>query len=61
MATVVRAVIAGNRSQGQGNKHPYGHPGNAPSFPSDHATPGFNPYGSPKPAQGARPGGRGPG
>ncbi|HDS1219026.1 pseudouridine synthase [Stenotrophomonas sp. TWI143] len=53
---------AGNRSQGaQGNKHPYGHPGNAPSFPSDHANPGFNPYGSPKPAQGARPGGRGPG
>lgn len=41
--------------------HPYGHPGNAPSFPSDHANPGgFNPYGdrprSPRP--GARPGGR---
>ncbi len=36
--------------------HPYGHPGNAPSFPSDHANPGFSPYGStPRPA-GARPG-----
>ncbi|WP_414616621.1 pseudouridine synthase, partial [Stenotrophomonas muris] len=56
-----RPAGGGNRSQGQGNKHPYGHPGNAPSFPSDHATPGFNPYGSPKPAHGARPGGRGPG
>lgn len=41
-------------------KHPYGHPGNAPSFPSDHANPGFNPYGErprkPRPA-GNRPGG----
>lgn len=38
----------GNRGGqgGQGNKHPYGHPGNAPSFPSDHANPGFSPYGS---------------
>ena len=47
---------------GQGQrKHPYGHPGNAPSFPSDHATPGFSPYGA-RPA-GARPSGgnRGPG
>jgi 23S rRNA pseudouridine2605 synthase len=44
---------------------PYGHPGNAPSFPSDHANPGgFNPYadrprgprpGGPRPA-GGRPG-----
>jgi 23S rRNA pseudouridine2605 synthase len=40
---------------------PYGHPGNAPSFPSDHATPGgFNPYGQPRSVrpQGARPGGK---
>jgi len=29
---------------------PYGHPDNAPIFPSDHATPGaFNPYGAPRP------------
>lgn len=48
--------------QGQGSGggqarsgHPYGHPGNAPSFPSDHAG-GSNPYG-----QGPRgPGPRGP-
>ncbi|MEO5629393.1 MAG: pseudouridine synthase [Thermomonas sp.] len=54
---------------------PYGHPGNAPHFPSDHANPGsFNPYGDRpsgnrppgnrppgKPGQGPRPGGpRGP-
>ncbi|WP_242107807.1 pseudouridine synthase [Luteimonas aquatica] len=43
---------------------PYGHPGNAPVFPSDHATPGgFNPYDrprGPKPG-GARPGGNRPG
>lgn len=43
---------------------PYGHPGNAPSFPSDHANPGgFNPYAerprSPRPA-GPRPGGNRP-
>ncbi|WAT13683.1 pseudouridine synthase [Xanthomonas fragariae] len=56
------------QSQGQ-RKHPYGHPGNAPSFPSDHANPGFSPYGTARPADGrptgARPGGpgskRGPG
>jgi len=43
--------------QGQPRKaHPYGHPGNAPSFPSDHANPGFSPYGNARPA-GARPGG----
>ena len=46
---------------GQGRaQHPYGHPGNAPVFPSDHANPGgFNPYGerprNPRPAN--RPGG----
>ncbi|MEB1301981.1 pseudouridine synthase [Xanthomonas campestris pv. campestris] len=56
------------QSQGQGQgqrKHPYGHPGNAPSFPSDHANPGFSPYGAARPATGrptgARPGdNRGP-
>lgn len=58
------------QSQGQGQgqrKHPYGHPGNAPSFPSDHATPGFSPYGarpagnrpSGAPRGGNRPGGSG--
>ena len=45
---------------------PYGHPGNAPHFPSDHANPGsFNPYGerppgnrpAGRPGQGPRPGG----
>jgi 23S rRNA pseudouridine2605 synthase len=46
--------------QGQRAPRPYGHPGNAPSFPSDHANPGsFNPYAdkprSPRP--GNRPGG----
>ncbi len=41
---------------------PYGHPGNAPSFPSDHATPGgFSPYGQPRgPRPQGRPGGGGP-
>ncbi len=48
--------------QGQGQRqarsaHPYGHPGGAPSFPSDHAgSGGFNPYGD-KP-RGPRPGNR---
>ncbi len=47
-------------SSGQGKpRHPYGHPGNAPVFPSDHATPNFDhgngsPYDRPR---GARPGG----
>ncbi len=52
----------GPRSEGGAQskpKHPYGHPGNAPSFPSDHANPGASPYGErprkPRPA-GARPG-----
>ena len=47
---------------GQGKpKHPYGHPGNAPSFPSDHANPGsHNPYGqAPRQNRGPRPGGPG--
>ncbi len=49
---------------GQRAPRPYGHPGNAPSFPSDHANPGsFNPYGdkprNPRPAgAGPRPGGK---
>jgi len=62
----------GTAGQGQGQrKHPYGHPGNAPSFPSDHATPGFSPYGARpsggnrgpggRPAGGPRPGGNRPG
>jgi len=36
---------------------PYGHPGNAPVFPSDHANPGASPYGRPN---GPRPGGNRP-
>ncbi len=52
--------------QGQGQPRaarPYGHPDNAPLFPSDHASPGsFNPYEQrprgPRP-QGGRPGGAG--
>lgn len=54
----------GGAAQGQQNprRHPYGHPGNAPSFPSDHANPGFSPYGSARPAGNARPAAkRGPG
>ena len=58
----------GGAGQGAGQgqrKHPYGHPGNAPSFPSDHANPGFNPYGARpagnRPAGGPRPGGNRPG
>ena len=46
-------------------KYPFGHPGNAPSFPSDHANPGsFNPYGDrPRSARpsGPRPAGGRPG
>jgi len=58
----------GGGGQGQRGPKPYGHPGNAPSFPSDHANPGsFNPYGdkprAPRPAGpgGPRPGGARPG
>jgi 23S rRNA pseudouridine2605 synthase len=57
-----RRDTRGGQGQGQGpgqgrSAHPYGHPGNAPSFPSDHANPGsFNPYAD-KP-RGARPGNR---
>jgi 23S rRNA pseudouridine2605 synthase len=54
----------GPRGAGQGQRgpRPYGHPDNAPNFPSDHANPGFNPYGErtgQRPG-GNRPGGRGP-
>ena len=63
----------GPRGPGQGPKparagKPYGHPGSAPSFPSDHANPGsFNAYDrprGPRPAgakpSGPRPSGAGP-
>ena len=50
----------GGGGQGQRSSRPYGHPGNAPSFPSDHANPGsYNPYAD-KP-RGPRPGGPRPG
>ncbi|MBD9368920.1 pseudouridine synthase [Xanthomonas sp. XNM01] len=56
----------GGGGQGQQRKpRPYGHPGNAPHFPSDHATPGAFPGNErgrgPRPAGGGRPGGGGPG
>lgn len=54
--------------QGQRTPRPYGHPGNAPNFPSDHANPGrVSPYGekprAPRPPgkPGGRPGGNRPG
>ncbi|KRG68816.1 pseudouridine synthase [Pseudoxanthomonas dokdonensis] len=64
-----RGPRGGQGGAGQGQPRaprPYGHPGNAPSFPSDHANPGFSPYGQPRPqgrpGGGNRaPGGRGPG
>ncbi len=51
--------------QGEGRParapRPYGHPGNAPHFPSDHANPGsFNPYGD-RPSGNRTPGNRPPG
>ena len=54
---------AGPHKQGQGQgagrpARPYGHPGNAGMFPSDHANGGFNPYGDQGP-RGPRPGGGG--
>lgn len=54
----------GGAAQGQGQKpgqraaRPYGHPGNAPSFPSDHANPGSP--GSYDRPRGPRPGGNRP-
>ncbi|MFT3762847.1 MAG: pseudouridine synthase [Pseudoxanthomonas sp.] len=59
-----RGNASGNSAKvGQRAAKPYGHPGNAPSFPSDHATPGgHTPYGQPRTARGpARPGGGKPG
>ena len=51
----------GGQGQGQRSPRPYGHPGNAPTFPSDHANPGSSPYGdkprAPRPS-GGKPGGR---
>lgn len=51
---------AGPQKQGQQPAgrpaRPYGHPGNAGSFPSDHANGGYNPYGDQGP-RGPRPGG----
>lgn len=52
---------AGNRGGQGGQRHPYGHPGNAPSFPSDHANPGANPYGNARPSGNRSAGPRGPG
>lgn len=52
-----RARKPGGKPAAKRPAHPYGHPGNAPLFPSDHATPDFNPYGA-RPAGNAR---RGPG
>ena len=60
-----RAGFGGERgprgAQGAAGKpqraaRPYGHPGSAPSFPSDHANPGFSPYG--QQPRGPRPQGR---
>ncbi len=60
--------FGGGEGRPQRAAKPYGHPGNAPSFPSDHANPGgFNPYGGhgdqrgprgPRPAGGKPGGGR---
>ncbi|WP_315388855.1 pseudouridine synthase [uncultured Stenotrophomonas sp.] len=52
---------AGNRGGQGAQRHPYGHPGNAPSFPSDHANPGASPYGNARPAGNRPAGNRGPG
>ncbi|MDV3254506.1 MAG: rRNA pseudouridine synthase [Lysobacter sp.] len=55
------AAGGGGQGQSQRSPKPYGHPGNAPVFPSDHANPGgFNPYGDkPRSARPAgKPGGR---
>ena len=52
----------GGEGRPQRAAKPYGHPGNAPSFPSDHANPGgFNPYGGhgdQRGPRGPRPGGK---
>ncbi|GAA4864731.1 pseudouridine synthase [Luteimonas vadosa] len=52
----------GPGGQGQRTPKPYGHPGNAPVFPSDHATPGAtSPYNKPRGPRppGKRPAGKG--
>jgi 23S rRNA pseudouridine2605 synthase len=51
--------FGGEQKRGpQRQAKPYGHPGNAPSFPSDHAgSGGFNPYGDAQRPRSARPGG----
>ena len=46
----------GTAGKPQRAARPYGHPASAPSFPSDHANPGFNPYG--QQPRGPRPQGR---
>ncbi|GHE41618.1 pseudouridine synthase [Vulcaniibacterium thermophilum] len=56
----------GKSGSGQhARKAPYGHPGGAMSFPSDHANPGYSPYGDkprgPKPGGARRRGGGGGG
>ena len=55
----------GGEGRPQRSSKPYGHPGNAPSFPSDHANPGvFNAYGGhgeQRGPRGPRPGGGKPG
>ena len=54
--------FGGGEGRPQRQAKPYGHPGNAPNFPSDHAGGGFNPYGTPgdqKRPRGPRPGGAG--
>lgn len=49
---------AGRKPGGARPARPYGHPGNAPSFPSDHANPGAGGFDRPR---GGRPGGGKPG
>ncbi|HEY1034910.1 MAG TPA: pseudouridine synthase [Pseudoxanthomonas sp.] len=51
-----RGAQGAGAGKSQRAARPYGHPGNAPSFPSDHANPGFNPYG--QQPRGPRPQGR---
>lgn len=55
-----RGGAGGGQGQGQRSPRPYGHPGNAPVFPSDHATPGStSPYGERRRPSNARPAGAG--
>src|SRR5690606_30856377 len=51
----------GGEGRPQRAAKPYGHPGNAPHFPSDHANGGgFNPYGAQQRPRGPKPGGNRP-